>query len=164
MCPFGAHYPSDQCALLLRVSPSSWPPSTPPEPATSIFKSVGRVIPPSSRLQISPRYIIPKPHSAWSVWSSNATYRRKNSQEVLERLLQQAPSFYLPPLLLALHHADRMDQPAAVSQGFQTAIGRFPRTDASTPPMRGGFSLHTQISPPGSRSATRTFHRIPSLG
>ena len=44
----------------------------------------------------------------------------------LERLLQQAPSFYLPPLLLALHHADRMDQPAAVSQGFQTAIGRFP--------------------------------------
>jgi Tfp pilus assembly protein PilF len=44
----------------------------------------------------------------------------------LERLMHQAPSFYQPPLLLALHHADRMDEPALVRHGFETAIARFP--------------------------------------
>ena len=44
----------------------------------------------------------------------------------LQRLLLQAPSFYQPPLLLALYHADRMDEPDIVKRGFETALYRFP--------------------------------------
>ena len=44
----------------------------------------------------------------------------------LQRLLQQAPSFYQPPLLLALYHANRLEKPAVVRRGFETAIRRFP--------------------------------------
>ena len=44
----------------------------------------------------------------------------------LDRALEQAPSFYQSPLLLAAFYANRLEQPERVEQSFEAAISRFP--------------------------------------
>ena len=44
----------------------------------------------------------------------------------LDRALEQAPSFYQSPFLLAAFYANRIEQPERIEQSFEAAIRRFP--------------------------------------
>ena len=44
----------------------------------------------------------------------------------LDRALEQAPSFYQSPFLLAAFYANRLEQPERIEQSFEAAIRRFP--------------------------------------
>ena len=44
----------------------------------------------------------------------------------LDRALEQAPSFYQSPFLLAAFYANRLEQPERIEQSFEAAIHRFP--------------------------------------
>ena len=44
----------------------------------------------------------------------------------LERALDEAPSFYQPPLLLAAFRANRLELPEQTARSFEAALSRFP--------------------------------------
>ena len=44
----------------------------------------------------------------------------------LERSLEEAPSFYQPPLLMASFYANRLERPDLARRGFEAALARFP--------------------------------------
>ncbi|HEY7818963.1 MAG TPA: tetratricopeptide repeat protein [Vicinamibacteria bacterium] len=44
----------------------------------------------------------------------------------LERSLDEAPSFYQPPLLMAAFYANRLERPDLVQRSFEAALERFP--------------------------------------
>ncbi|HJS72891.1 MAG TPA: tetratricopeptide repeat protein [Vicinamibacteria bacterium] len=44
----------------------------------------------------------------------------------LEGALDEAPSFYQPPLLMAAFYANRLERPERIRQSFEAAIARFP--------------------------------------
>ena len=44
----------------------------------------------------------------------------------LERSLEQAPSFYQPPLLMAAFYANRLERPELTRRSFEAALTRFP--------------------------------------
>jgi Tfp pilus assembly protein PilF len=44
----------------------------------------------------------------------------------LERSLEEAPSFYQPPLLMAAFYANRLERPELTRRSFEAAIARFP--------------------------------------
>ena len=44
----------------------------------------------------------------------------------LERSLEEAPSFYQPPLLMAAFYANRLERPELTRRSFEAALTRFP--------------------------------------
>ena len=44
----------------------------------------------------------------------------------LERSLEEAPSFYQPPLLMAAFYANRLERPELTRRSFEAALARFP--------------------------------------
>jgi Tfp pilus assembly protein PilF len=44
----------------------------------------------------------------------------------IERSLEEAPSFYQPPLLMAAFHANRLERPELTRRSFEAALERFP--------------------------------------
>ena len=59
-------------------------------------------------------------------------YRLENSaftpavRVLLDQALAQNPSYYEPPLYLAIYHANRFERPAETDRAFRTATRRFP--------------------------------------
>ncbi len=71
---------------------------------------------------------VENPEAAIAIAQTRFGENRFREQELalVRRALEQAPSFYEPPFLLAAFHASRLSEPARVRAAYEAALARYP--------------------------------------